>query len=417
MLTIKTLQFSLDARTYTLILLLHKSVTTPSAPLASWSAFNMIHNLHPNLALAGTSKEVYQHTKSCPFEGIKGYILLNEARIAKLEAKIVAQSREIEDLRNGHTSLTIPSPPPLTTTTSSESVNEIPIWPTGDIRCRRTILDHRTGVTSLAYYEGIIFSGSYDGSMKAFDAETGQLKRTMNGHNLSVWALATHAASNRLFSGGSDGTVKAWALNSNTSNEEPKGIDTSGAKVYSLAIAKNRLFTASSDKTIKVYDIETLNKVATFIGHADGVNALKMLGGDRLASAASDKTIKIWDLNTGTTISTMSDTASEVLDLSHDGGQMLFSSSYDSNIAVYNLNDYSRIRTLSGHQWEVWQLQYTDGALFSSSHDHTVKRWDVRMTFLNDLTLKGHKGFVHALCIGNRELLSGGADKTIRIWR
>jgi hypothetical protein len=45
-------------------------------------------------------------------------------------------------------------------------------WPGGAVECRRTIQEHRTGVTSLAYYDGLLYSGAYDGAIKVSDLWT-----------------------------------------------------------------------------------------------------------------------------------------------------------------------------------------------------------------------------------------------------
>ncbi|CAG8823446.1 20328_t:CDS:2, partial [Racocetra persica] len=96
------------------------------------------------------------------------------------------------------------------------------------------------------------------------------------------------------------------------------------------------------------------------------------------------------------------------------GDNLLFASTYDAVIHVYNLNDYSSIATLSGHNWEVWQLEYTNGAMFSASFDHTIKRWDTRNHLICNATLRGHKGFVHAMTLGQHNLITGCADRTIK---
>jgi WD40 repeat protein len=56
------------------------------------------------------------------------------------------------------------------------------------------------------------------------------------------------------------------------------------------------------------------------------------------------------------------------------------------------------------------------GKLFSGSFDHTVRRWDTRM-WQCDLVLRGHKGYVHAMTLGDGCLVTGCADKTIKASR
>jgi len=98
-------------------------------------------------------------------------------------------------------------------------------------------------------------------------------------------------------------------------------------------------------------------------------------------------------------------------------------SGYDAGIDVFDLrkvtsheSDDHMITRLEGHSWEVWQLEYTDGIIFSGSFDHEIRRWEKR-SWNCTAVLRGHKGFVHALTLGDQSLISGCADRTIKIWR
>ncbi|CAG8460281.1 12937_t:CDS:10 [Ambispora leptoticha] len=372
----------------------------------------------------GTTKTVQEHLEQCVYEKFKEYIESNNERIAKLEKKIEEQQNELgklqkivhmsrikhtptNDLVNGNGDFD------SSHEEEEESKFVTNTFPHGDITCCRTISQHTCGVTSLAYNDGLIFAGAHDGSTKIFREQTGELIKNLHGHQMSVWALAVHAESERFFSAGSDGTIKAWDWKSDTPNCIRTLTQHSG-KIYGLVINNNRLYSASSDKTVKVWDPVTLENLATFTGHTDGVNNLIAMKNGKLATAGSDNSVKIWDVTSGRCLHTISSHSSEVLDVTA-GDNMLFASTYDAVIHAYNLNDYTPADTLSGHNWEVWQLEYTNGSLFSASFDHTIKRWNVRNQIVCDLTLKGHQGFVHAMTLGDCNLITGCADRTIKV--
>ncbi|CAG8768550.1 18484_t:CDS:10 [Gigaspora margarita] len=368
----------------------------------------------------GTIKTVKDHLEVCVYEKFKGYIQKNDARVEQLERTIEEQQREFEKLLL----LVKKSRPDIMPSIDSVTVNgngidyhslgegnEIDTFPLGEITCRQTISEHTCGVTSLAYNKGLIYAGAHDGSAKVFKADSGQMIKNLHGHRMSVWALAVSSENERFFSAGSDGTIKVWDLKEDTSDNCISTLTQHNGKIYGLVVSGNRLYSASSDKTIKVWDPVTLENISTFTGHTDGVNNLIAMDHGKLVTAGSDNTVKIWDAITGTCIQTISSHSSEVLDVT-SGDNLLFASTYDAVIHVYNLNDYSSVATLSGHNWEVWQLEYTNGSMFSASFDHTIKRWDVRNHLICNATLRG---FVHAMTLGYNNLITGCADKTIKV--
>lgn len=58
-------------------------------------------------------------------------------------------------------------------------------------------------------------------------------------------------------------------------------------------------------KLKQVWDLATLQLVKTLEGHAEGVNALVIVG-DLLFSGSDDKTLKVWNINSFNCIATVS---------------------------------------------------------------------------------------------------------------
>jgi WD40 repeat protein len=56
---------------------------------------------------------------------------------------------------------------------------------------------------------GGLASGSLDNTIKIWDSSTWELKRTLTGHNNSVWSLAV-LQNGDLASGSADKTIKIW---------------------------------------------------------------------------------------------------------------------------------------------------------------------------------------------------------------
>ena len=75
------------------------------------------------------------------------------------------------------------------------------------LECLATLEGHTGPVRTLAVAGGRVFSGSYDKTVRAWDADTLRCAATLVGHSGAVRALV--AADGGLFSGSDDTTIKA----------------------------------------------------------------------------------------------------------------------------------------------------------------------------------------------------------------
>lgn len=406
--------------------LVHES-RCPFAPTQCPHAFN-------GCRFQGNAEIVRKHVASeCIFEHMKAFIERTENQIEMLTKEVQRQKDEIMDLKysllhstNGAINLKLIDPK-TGAAAIENSEAESPShggshWYQSDLKCRHTLTCH-SGVTSLEYMEesNLLFSGGHDGSTKVWDMQLDIPVRTLDGKQRTVWALSYDRRRENLYCGSSDGSIKIWNLGA-SGKQSGADVDTKGTyinahngRINSMAIFNDRLFSASYDKTIKCWNLEDGSCVATLEGHADGVNSIVRLNGTQFATGSNDRTVKIWNIDTLTCERTIEVGSSEVLCV-RAGDGLLFTAGYDSNILVYSLNDYHRICRLTGHAWEVWQLAFAGNyTLFSGSFDHKIKRWDLRNQRCS-ATLGGHKGFVHALTIGKEQLISGCADRTIKLW-
>ncbi|MCB8943613.1 MAG: NACHT domain-containing protein [Ardenticatenaceae bacterium] len=101
-------------------------------------------------------------------------------------------------------------------------------------------------------------------------------------------------------------------------------------------------------------------------------------------------------------------------------GKLLAMGDYASDIHVWHLADRQKLFTCQGHTRPVWGLAFSpDGSrLYSSSDDETVRVWDATNGRLQQ-TLTGHTGMIRALALSpdGRYLATPSYDQTIKIWR
>jgi WD40 repeat protein len=99
----------------------------------------------------------------------------------------------------------------------------------------------------------------------------------------------------RLASGSGDGSLKIW--NART-GEVLHAIQAHGNDVWGVDFSPDgtRLASASMDGTVKLWDVDSGDEVLTLRGHTRAVLGVAFSpDGDLLASAGADGTVRIWD--------------------------------------------------------------------------------------------------------------------------
>ena len=148
-----------------------------------------------------------------------------------------------------------------------------------------------TLVLRLTIYMNKLFSGSSDGSIRVWDADTHAHVATLQGHTDSVFCLTIYI--NKLFSGSHDRTIRVWDADTHT---HVATLQVHTDEVYCLTIYKNKLFSGGLNHTIRVWGADTHTHVATLEGHTYGVRCLTIYK-NKLFSGGADGSIRVWDLD------------------------------------------------------------------------------------------------------------------------
>jgi WD40 repeat protein len=126
------------------------------------------------------------------------------------------------------------------------------------------------------------------------DPATGRERRRFLRHRKLVVGVAFSGDGTYLYTLDVDGRLVAWAVaagRERCSREIPRG-----AKALALSPDGKRLVTGGQDGVVRFWDVESLEPGPELHGHKGIVYALEFTGdGRRLLSAGSDGTVRLWD--------------------------------------------------------------------------------------------------------------------------
>ena len=240
------------------------------------------------------------------------------------------------------------------------------------------------------------------GCVQLWNATTGELVRTINGHARGVQVIEREGQvevlnlpgdvgdvsfspdGHLLASAGSDGAIELRDVSTAQLVRAIQGY--SKASVRGIAFSPDgRTLAASQESVVLLWDVNSGDLVQALEGHTDLVGRVVFSpDGHTLASGGFDQIIRLWDAHTGQLLQRLEqDSRISALAFSPDG-QVLASGDWDNRIWLWNLESGQLLRTYRGHRWDpfdngVSALAFSaDGhMLVSGGEDGRVVLWDL----------------------------------------
>ncbi|KAE8665024.1 hypothetical protein F3Y22_tig00112699pilonHSYRG00049 [Hibiscus syriacus] len=164
---------------------------------------------------------------------------------------------------------------------------------------KRLWIEHADAVTGLAVNKGLIYSVSWDKTLKIWRASDARCLQSIKAHDDAINAV-TASVDGTVYTGSADKRIRVWAKPSGEKRYALVAtLEKHKSAVNALALDDERsvLFSGACDRSILVWEREDsanyMVVVGALRGHGKAILCLINVG-DLLMSGSADRTVRIW---------------------------------------------------------------------------------------------------------------------------
>lgn len=260
-------------------------------------------------------------------------------------------------------------------------------------------------------------------------ARTFTQEQTLLGHKKEVTALIK-LQDGRILTGGGDYSIRFWELKDNIFENTITIEEFTGFVMALYQLNDKRILsTARDNNNTRIWDDSSGKYTCeiTLSEHTQYVTSMIQLHDNRLVTASRDCHICIWEPNKKLfqCKKHLKEHANGVYSLVELSDTQIASGSDDKTIKIWQAkgDGFECVQTLMQHKRRVkalTKLKGDNGRFISGGEDHMIIMWERkgnRYDCLFMLPTAHQKGITFLMMLKDERLLSGGKDKTIRIWQ
>lgn len=261
----------------------------------------------------------------------------------------------------------------------------IRVWEADRGQLLYVLRGHSNTVSSLAWSPAgeTLASGSYDGILRLFDARTGQLGSELKGHAGSIYSVAWSPDGHMLASGGNDEILRLWDTATGRLRSALKSHEGS---IYNLAWSPDgqTLATGGDDNLVRLWDTATARTRGILRGHAKPIYSVAWSpDGETLASGSHDQTVRLWAAESGQLHAILEGHTHRVTSIAFSfDSRLLASKSFDETVRLWCCETGENIAVLDESTSDYWSaglaFNPTGPVLATFDEEDTVLRvWDL----------------------------------------
>lgn len=265
-----------------------------------------------------------------------------------------------------------------------------------------------------------VLSASDDGTLRVWDARTGESLVTFRGHSGPVNACAFSVDGSRALSASDDRTLRIWDTHTGEFSHTLRG---HGGAIYHCALSFDgtRALSASEDQTLRIWSTLTGECLLSLKAYGGAPSDCAFSAdGTQVLSAFEDQTLRAWDARSGEPLFNIRNSACSfwVRTISNDGKRALCACD-DGSLRVLDTRTGGLLLSLKGHHGWVGGCAFShDGGLaLTVSIDGRLRVWN-SSTGDPLVTLEAHANGATACALSHdgTRALSAYYDGTLRVW-